>query len=272
MHYNRRALLLSAASVAAMVSVCLSRAASGAHICDDCIEAGLQHTLARRQEPITSPATPEAADAAASCDELLKPADVKAIPRPVRHRAGRGQTLSVAVAVYNHYKRLHAAAEDETGVRSRSSKSNIVLVGSDGNGQDAPRTHDRASSWTCRSPSSTPRCFTEAGYVGEDVESILSRLLQVADYDVAETPSAASSSSTRSTRSPARSDNPSDHARRQRARACSRRLLKILEGTVVNVPPQGRTQASRTRNYTQVDTTQHPLHLRRRVRRHRDAR
>ena len=98
----------------------------------------------------------------------------------------------LSVAVYNHYKRLQQHIDDD-GVEIE--KSNIMMVGSTGTGKTLlARTIAHLLNVPFTIVDAT--VFTEAGYVGEDVESILSRLLQVADYDVAR-PSAASSSSTR---------------------------------------------------------------------------
>jgi ATP-dependent Clp protease ATP-binding subunit ClpX len=109
----------------------------------------------------------------------------------------------LAVAVYNHYKRLQQPA-DEDGVEIE--KSNIVMVGSTGTGKTLlARTIAKLLDVPFTIVDAT--VFTEAGYVGEDVESILSRLLQVANYEW-RLPSAASCSSTRSTRLHARATTP----------------------------------------------------------------
>lgn len=114
---------------------------------------------------------------------------------------------TLAVSVYNHYKRLQQP-DDEDGVEIE--KSNIIMVGSTGTGKTLlARTIAKLLDVPFTIVDAT--VFTEAGYVGEDVESILSRLLQVADFNV-EAPSAASSSSTNSTRLPERATTPASRA------------------------------------------------------------
>ncbi len=87
------------------------------------------------------------------------------------------------MAVYNHYKRIYSAdlAQDD-GVELQ--KSNIIMIGPYRLGQDAPRPRLWQRSWTFLSPSADATALTEAGYVGEDVENILLKLIQAADFDI----------------------------------------------------------------------------------------
>lgn len=193
------------------------------HICDECIERGHQILMEERKSH----------DSFSVGDiKLLKPKQIKEfIDQYVIGQEHAKKVLSVAV--YNHYKRLsQPATEDDIDIE----KSNIIMVGETGTGKTLlARTIAKMLHVPFAIVDAT--VLTEAGYVGEDIESLLVRLLQAADYDVksAERGIVFIDEIDKIAR---KSDNPSI-TRDVSGEGVQQGLLKLLEGSVVNVPPQG---------------------------------
>lgn len=196
-----------------------------AHICDRCIEQA--HGIV--EEEIA-----EAKTTSLSNDlTLKKPIEIKSFLD--EYIVGQEQTKkAMSVAVYNHYKRLLQSKSPNDGVEIE--KSNIVLVGETGTGKTlVARTIAKMLNVPFAIVDAT--VLTQAGYVGEDVESILSRLLQAADYDVekAERGIVFIDEIDKIAR---KGDNPSI-TRDVSGEGVQQALLKLLEGAVVNVAPKG---------------------------------
>lgn len=182
--------------------------------------------------------------------------EIKDVPKPKQLKEYLDQYVigqdeakkTLSVAVYNHYKRLNQKKLDDNDVEIE--KSNIIMVGTTGTGKTLlARTIAKKLNVPFTIVDAT--IFTEAGYVGEDVESILSRLLQVADYNVA----AAEKGIVfidEVDKIARKSDNPSI-TRDVSGEGVQQSLLKLLEGSIVNVPPKGGRKHP-DQDYIHVDT------------------
>lgn len=222
-------------------------------ICSDCVTNAYE--VLEKYMPGTANATGKKKNSSADLD-----VDMDKVPKPKEIKEYLDQYIIgqdsakrfLSVAVYNHYKRLSQknckAEEKDDDVEIE--KSNIIMVGSTGTGKTLlARTIARLLDVPFTIVDAT--VFTEAGYVGEDVESILSRLLQAADFDVerAERGIVFIDEIDKIAR---KSDNPSI-TRDVSGEGVQQGMLKLLEGSIVNVPPKGGRKHP-DQDYVHVDT------------------